>query len=155
MALPASSSCSCHGSLKDALTCLASFLVLSSPGTVDSSIHQLEVLHLSAFHWTHSAKSKTVGYGGVFLPSLSNVSGDPHRKEATAGFSSGGSPKSESLPLDPSSPVGISGSADQLGASSSAKTNLAVSFLPPFSFRPLAIPAPQSHPQLWTCPHLA
>ena len=116
MALPASSSCNYCGSLKDALTCLASFLVLTSPGTVDSSIHQLGVLHLSTFHWTHSAKSKTVGSSGIFSPSLSTVSGDPHRKEATAGFSSGSSPKSESPPSDPSSPNGISKSADQLGA---------------------------------------
>ena len=110
-----------RGSPKDALTCLASFLVLSSPGTVDSSIHQLGVLHLSAFHGTHSAKSKIVGSGGIFLPSLSDVSGDPHRKEATAGFSSGGSPKSKFLPLDPSLPDGISGLADQLGAGLSTK----------------------------------
>ena len=121
VALPVSSSCNCRGSLKDALTCLASFLVLSSPGTVDSSIHQLGVLHLSAFHWTHSAKSNTVSSGAVFLPSLSDVSGDPCRKEATAGFSSGSSPKSESPPSDPSSPDGISRLVDWLGASSSAK----------------------------------
>ena len=68
VALPASSSCSHCVSPKDALTCLASFLVLSSPGTVDSSIHQLGVSHLSAFHRTHSAKSKTAGSGGVSLP---------------------------------------------------------------------------------------
>ena len=116
MALPASSSCSHCGSLKDALTCLASFLALSSPGTVDNSIHQLGVSHLSAFHGTHSANSKTVGSGGIISPSLSNVSGDPCRKEDTAGFSSSGSPKSESLPLDPSLPDSVSGSA-----SSSAK----------------------------------
>ena len=68
VALPASSSCSHHGSPTDTLTCLASFLVLSSPGTVDSSIHQLGVLHLSAFHGTHSAKSRTAGSGGSSCP---------------------------------------------------------------------------------------
>ena len=121
MALPASSSCSCRGSPKDALTCLASFLVLSSPGTVHSSIHQLGVLHFSAFQGTHSAKSKMVVSGGIFLPSSSDVSGDPHRKEATAGFSSSSSPKLKSPPSDPSLPDGMSGSADWLGAGLSTK----------------------------------
>ena len=36
VALSASSSHNCHGSPKDTLTCLASSLVLSSPGTTDS-----------------------------------------------------------------------------------------------------------------------
>ena len=121
MTLPASISCSHCGSLKDALTCLASFLVLSSPGTVDSYIHQWGVLHLSTFHGTHSAKSKMVGSSGIFSPSSSDVSGDPHRKEATAGFSSSGSPKSESLPSDPSLPDSISGLVDRLGAGSFTK----------------------------------
>ena len=121
MALPASSSCSCRGSPKDALTCLASFLVLSSPGIVDSYIHQLGVLHFSAFHGTHSAKSKMAGSSGIFSPLSSDVSGDPCRKEATAAFSSSSSSKSKSLPLEPSPPNGMSGSADQLGAGSSAK----------------------------------
>ena len=121
VASPASSSCSCSGSPKDTLTCLASFLVLSSPGMVDSSIHQLGVLHLSTFHGTYSAKSKTAGSSGIFLPSLSDVSGDPCRKEATVDFNCGSSPKSASLPSNPSLPDSISGLADWLGPGLSAK----------------------------------
>ena len=111
----------CLGSLKDALTSLASFLVSSFPGTAGSSIHHSGVSHLSAFHGTHSLKSKIVGSGCVFLASSSKVSGNPHRKEATISFSSGGSSKSEPLPLDPSSPGCVLGSADWLGAGSSVK----------------------------------
>ena len=115
-----SSSCNHHGSLKDALTSLASFLVSSFPSTTDSSIHHSGVLHLSAFQGTHRLKSKIAGSRGVLLPSSSKVSGDPHRKEATFGFSSGGSSKSEPLPSDPSSPSGVLGLADLLGVDSSA-----------------------------------
>ena len=136
----ASSSSSCQGSPNDALTCLASFLASSSPGTVDSSVHQLGVLHLSAFQQTHSAKFETGGSGGTFLPSLSEVSGDPCRKEATAGLSSSGSPKSESPPTLPCSP----------NSWFVSRANLVAPFLLPFSFRPPAIPAPRSH----SCPHL-
>ena len=114
------SSCNCHGSLKDALTSLASFLASSFPSTADSSIHQSGVSHLSAFHGTHRLKSRIVGSGGIFLPSSSKVSGDPCRKEATISFSSGSSSKSEPPPLDPSSPSGVLGLADWLGAGSSA-----------------------------------
>ena len=146
VALPASSSCSCCGSPKDTLTCLASFLVLSSPGTVDSSIHQLGVSHLSTFHGTHSAKSKMAGSGGILLPSSSDVSGDPCRKEATAGFSSGSSPKLESLPSDPSPPDCMSGLADQPGDGLSAKLTWWHIFLCPSPLDPMAILAPQSHP---------
>ena len=121
MAISASSSCSQCGSLKDTLTCLASFLVSSSPGTVESSIHKLGVSHILALHMTHSAESETAGSSGVFSPLLSNVSGDPHRKEATAGFSSTGSPRSASPPSNPSLPNGILGLADWLGAHSSTK----------------------------------
>ena len=56
-----------HGSPKDALTSLASFLASSFPGTADSSIHQSGVSHLSAFHGTHRLKPRIVGSGGVFL----------------------------------------------------------------------------------------
>ena len=108
------------GSLKDALISLASFLASSFPGTADSSLHQSGVSHLSTFHGTHRLKSRIVGSGGSFLPSSSKVSGDSHRKEATIGFSSGGSSKSEPLPLDPSSLGGVLGVADWLGAGSSA-----------------------------------
>ena len=117
----ASSSSSHHGNPKDALTCLASFVALSSPGTVDSSIHQLGVSHLSTFQWTHSAKSETGGSGSISLPSSSEVSSHPCRKEATAGLSSGSSPKSESLPSNPSLPDSISGLVDWLAASLSTK----------------------------------
>ena len=115
-----SSSCNCCGSLKDALTSLASFLASSFPSTADSSIHQSGVSHLSAFHETHRLKSRIVGSGGVFSSSSSKVSSNIHRKEATISFSSCGSSKSEPLPSDPSSPGGVLGSADWLGAGSSA-----------------------------------
>ena len=114
VAFSASSSHNCCGSPKDTLTCLASSLVLSSPRTVDSSFHQLGVSHFPAFHWTHSAKSRTAGSGSFSLPLLSDVSGDPCRKEATVGTNSGSSPKSVSLPLDSLLPDGISGLAGQL-----------------------------------------
>ena len=116
---PTSSSSNHQGNSKDALTCQASFLVSSYPGTVNSSIHQLGVSHLSTFQQTHSARFETGGSGGIFSPSSSEISGDPCRKEATASLSSGGSPKSESLPSHLPSPKGILGSADHLGASSS------------------------------------
>ena len=112
-------SCNCHGNPKDALTSLANFLA-SFPGTADSSTHQSRVSHLSAFHWTNRPKSRIAGSRGIFLPSSSKVSGDPCRKEATIGFSSGSSSKSEPLPLDPSSPSGVLGLADWLGVASSA-----------------------------------
>ena len=115
-----SNSHSCCGSMKDTLTFLASFLMSSLPGTANSSSHQSGVSHLSAFHGTHMPKSIISGSGGVFLPSSSEVSGDPHRKEATVGFSSGSSSKSEPLPLDPSLPSGILGSVDWPGAGLSA-----------------------------------
>ena len=109
VALLAYSSPNHHGSPKDTLTCLASFLVLSSPGTTDSSIHQLGVSHFPAFHWTHSAKSRTAGSGSISPPSSSDVSSDPHRKQATVATNSGSPPKSASPPLGPSSPYGVSG----------------------------------------------
>ena len=115
-----SSSCNCCGSPKDALTSLASSLASSFPGTADSSLHQSGVSHLSAFHGTPRLKSQILSSGGIFLPSSSKVSGNPHRKEAAIGFSSGDSSKSEPLPLDPSSPGGVLGSVDQLGAGFSA-----------------------------------
>ena len=110
----------CHGSAKDALTSLASFLESSFPGTVDSSIHHSGVSHLSAFHGTHRPKSKIVGSRGIFSSSSSKASGDPHRNEATVSFSSGSSSKSEPPPSDPSSPSCVLGSVDWLGAGSSA-----------------------------------
>ena len=101
-----SNSRNCYGSMKDALTSLASLLASSLPSMANSSSHQSGVSHLSAFHGTHWPKSIMSGSGGIFSPSLSEVSGDPCRKEATVGFSSGSSSKSEPLPLDPSSPCG-------------------------------------------------
>ena len=108
------------GSAKDALTSLASLLASSFPSTANSSSHQSGVLHFSDFHGTHWLKSIISDSGGVFSPSSSEVSGDPRRKEATVGFSSGSSSKSEPPPWDPSSPSGILGSADWLAAGSSA-----------------------------------
>ena len=119
MAISALSSCSWQGRPKDAQTCLASFLVSSPPSTVDNSIHQLGVLHLLAFHVTHSAESVMPGSSGIFLPLSSDVPSDPHKKEATAGFSSSGSPKL--APSNSSSPNSVSGLADWLGAGLSAK----------------------------------
>ena len=52
------------------------------------------------------------GSRGIFLPSSSEVSGDPPRKEATIAFSSGGSSKSEPPPSDPSSSDCVLGLAD-------------------------------------------
>ena len=101
---------------KDACTSLPSFLQSSIPGIVNSLVHHSRVLHLSAFHGTHWLNSKTAGSGGVLSPSSLEVSGDPLRKEATAGFSSGSSSKSESLPLVPSSPGPVFRSVGQLGA---------------------------------------
>ena len=105
----------CHGSPKDACTSLASFLQSSIPGTVNSLVHHSGVLHLLAFQGTHWLNSKTVGSGGIFLLSSSEVSSNPLRKEATASFSSGCSSKSEPLPLDPCSPGPVFGLARQLG----------------------------------------
>ena len=103
------------GSVKDALTSLASLLMSSFPSTANSSSPQSGVSHLSDFHETHWPKSATSGSRGIFLPSSSKVPGDPHRKEATVGFSSDSSSKSEPLPWDPSLPSGILGSAAWLG----------------------------------------
>ena len=108
------------GSAKDVLTSQASLLASSFPGTANSSSHQSGVSHLSDFHGTHWPKSVIPGSGGIFSPSLSEASGDPCRKEATVGFSSGGSYKSEPLPWDHSSPSGVLGLADWLEAGSSA-----------------------------------
>ena len=115
MASLAPNSCICHGSPKDAHTSLASFLQSSLSGTVDSSIHHSRVSHLLAFQETHQLNSKTMGSGGISSPSSSEVFGDPLRKEATVGFSSGGSSKSEPLPLDPCSPGSVLGSVEWLG----------------------------------------
>ena len=112
----------CCGSVKDALTSLASLLTSLFPGTANSSSHQSGVSHLSDIPETHQLKSAASGSRGIFSPSLSKVPGDPCRKEATIGFSSGRSSKLEPLPWDPSLPGGILGLADQLGAGSS--TNL-------------------------------
>ena len=93
-----SNSCIHCGSVKDALTSLANLLTSSFPGPANSSSHQSRISHLSDIHETHQPKSATLGSGGIFLPSLSEVPGDPRRKETSIGFSSGGSSKSEPLP---------------------------------------------------------
>ena len=116
MASPAPNSHICRGSLKDACTSLASFLQSSTHGTVNSLVHHSGVSHLLAFHGTHWLNSKTAALGGISLPSSLKVSGDPLRKEATTGFSSGGSSKSEPLPLDPCSLGPVLGLVEQLGA---------------------------------------
>ena len=108
-----SSSCMHFRSLNEALTCQANFS-MSSNRTVDSSAHQLGTSHLSAFHHTHSVGWDMGGSVDVSLFSSSVIPDDPCKKEATLGWSCGGSPKSESLPSDPIPLEGISGLADQL-----------------------------------------
>ena len=115
-----SNSCNHHGGLKDALTSPASFLVSSFPGTADSSAHHSGISHLSTLHGTHWPKSEIACSSGIFSPSPSEVSGDPHRKEATIGFSSGSSSKSEPPPSDLSPPGGVLGSVDWLVVASSS-----------------------------------
>ena len=85
----------CCGSMKDALTSLANLLASLFPGTASSSSHQSGVSHLSDFQGTHLLKFVMLGYGGVSLLSSSEVSGDACRKEATVGFNSSSSSKSE------------------------------------------------------------
>ena len=97
----------------EALTSWAS-LLMSSSRTVDNSAHQSGTSHFSAFHHTHSADWDMGGSGNISSSSSSGISDDPCRKEATSTLSCGGSPKSESLPLDPVLPEGMSGLADQL-----------------------------------------
>ena len=143
-----SNSCNHCGSMKDALTSLASFLASSFPGTANSSSHQSGVSHLSAFHGTHWPKSIMLGSGGIFLPSSSEVSGDPHRKEATVGFSSGSSSKSEPLPLDPSSPSGILGFVQIGWGRFICKSDLVASPLLPFPTWSMVVPALRPSPQL-------
>ena len=108
-----SSSCIHLGSWNKALTSQAS-LPVSSCGTVDNSGHQLGTSHFSAFHHTHLADLYTDGSGSISSPSSSAISDDPCKKEATFTLSCSGSPKSESLPLDPILPEGVSGLADWL-----------------------------------------
>ena len=96
-------SCIHCGSLKDAHTSLASFLLLSLPGTVDSLGHHSRVLHILALHGTHWLNSETRGSRDISSSSSSKVFGNPLKKEATIGFSSSSSSKSEPLPLDPCS----------------------------------------------------
>ena len=87
---------------------------MSSCRTVDNSAHQSGTSHFSALHQTHLADLDMDGSGSISPSSFSGVSDDPCKKEATSALSSGGSPKSKSLPLDPILPEGVSGSADQL-----------------------------------------
>ena len=106
----------CCGSQKEAHTSLASFLQSSIPGTIDNSVHQSRVWHFLAFHGTHWLSSKTMGSGGILSPSSSEVSSNPLRKEATTGFSSSGSSRSELSPVAPSSPGPAFWSVGWLGA---------------------------------------
>ena len=108
-----SSSCIHLGSQNEALTSRAS-LPVSSCRTVDNSGHQSGTAHLSAFQHTHLVDLYMDGSGSISLPSSSGILDDPCEKEATSAFSCGGSPKSESPPLDPILPEGVSGSVDWL-----------------------------------------
>ena len=121
-------SCIHCGSWKEACTSLASFLQSSIPGTADNLVHQSGVLHFLAFHGTHWLDSKTVGSGGILLPSSSEVSGNPLKKDATAGPSSGGSYRSEPLPVAPSSLDPVFGPVGQLGAGGLQTTPDGVSY---------------------------
>ena len=87
---------------------------MSSCRTVDNSSHQSGTSHFSAFHHTHLVDLYTDGSGSISSPSSSGILDDPCKKEATSALSCGGSPKSESLPLDPVLPEGISGLVDWL-----------------------------------------
>ena len=75
---------------------------------------------LLSLHGTHWLNSKTMGSRGVTLPSSSEVSGNPLRKDATTGPSSGGSSRSEPLPVAPSSLDPVFGPVGQLGAGGSS-----------------------------------
>ena len=143
---------SCHGSLKDALTSLTSFLWSSFPGTADSSIHHSGVSHLSAFHGTHRPNSKTAGSRGIFSPSSSKVCSEPLRKEATIGFSSAGSSKSEPPPLDPSSLSCDLGLVEWLGAGCSLNWTWWCLFFLSLSTRSLVIFTFRSSSWLGTVP---
>ena len=139
-------SCILCGSLKDVHTSLASFLLLSLPGTVDSLGHHSRVSHLSAFHGTHQLISMTEGSGDVSSSLSSEVFGNPLKKEATIGFSSSGSSKSEPLPLDPCPLNSVLGSAVWLGTGRSSKLHLVAPLLSPLSTWSLAVPALRSSP---------
>ena len=108
-----SSSCIHLGSWNEDLTSRAS-LPVSSSRTVDNSTHQSGTSHFSAFHHTHSVDWDMGGSGNISSFSSSGILDDPCKKEATSALSCGGSPKSESLPLDSILPEGISGLADWL-----------------------------------------
>ena len=103
--------------------------MLSSPGTVDNSTHQLGMLHFSTFHCTQLANFDMASSGGVSYPLSSDASDDPCEKEATSALSSGSSPKSDSPPSDPISPSGISESSDQPGVGSIANLTCRCLFL--------------------------
>ena len=141
-----SNSCNCCGSLKDALTSLASFLVSSFPGTADSSPHQSGVSHMSAFHETHRAKSIILGSGGIFSPSLSKVSGDPCRKEATVGFSSGGFLQVRASALGPLFTLWHLGVSRLAWGRFISKSDLAASPLLPFPTWSMAVPTLRPSP---------
>ena len=104
----------------EAHTSLASFLQSSIPSTTNNSVHQSGVLHFSAFHGTHWLNSKTMGSRGIILPSSSEVSGNPLKKDATASPSSSGSSRSEPSLVVPSSPHPVFWPAGQLGAGGSS-----------------------------------
>ena len=136
----------CRGSLKDARTSLASFLESSFPCTANSSVQHSGVLHLSAFHGTHQLNSTTGGSGDVSLPSSSEVFGNPLKKEATIGFSSGGSSRSEPLPFNPCLTrlcLGVSGVA---GGRLILKLDFVVPLLLALSTLSAVVPALRSGP---------
>ena len=145
----------CHGSPKDALTSLASFLESSFPGTADSSIHRSGILHLSTFYGTHWLNSTTGGSGDVSLPSSSEVFSDPLRKEATVGFSSSGSSRSEPLPLDPCSLGSVLGVGRAAWGRLILKPDFVALLLLALSTLSSVIPALGSGPWLWVGPSMA
>ena len=108
-------SCIYYGSQKEAHTSLASFLQSSIPCTTNNSDHESGVSHFLAFHGTHWLNSKTAGSGGILLPSSLEVSGNPLKKDATASPSSGGSSRSEPLPVAPPSLDPVFKPVGQLG----------------------------------------
>ena len=89
------------GNWNEALTSLAS-LSISSPDMAVNSLHQAGRSHSLALHHTQSA-GLDMGSSNGGSSSL-DISDDPCRKDATSALSSGRSPKSDSLSLDPVSP---------------------------------------------------
>ena len=111
------------GSQNETHTSLASFLWSPVSGTTNNSAHQQGVSQLSALHGTPWLNMVTMGSRGILLPLYLEVPGDPLKKDATSGPSSGGSSKSEPSVAVASSPHSILWSEGWLGAGGSLNHN--------------------------------